>query len=157
MKTSNMDPDYIGDLARLVSDLEDVLVPTSSASGDAVRDALACAVANEEDPLLDTLRRAAHQRDIAEATIRRVVYYARHVAPTTYRLAELAEASGMSISGVRTVPTPADAQSVEEALQDGDPLHLDEAEILSAITKELERGDLRAPGLSEPRGNMGVG
>ena len=67
------------------------------------------------DPLLLALADARHRKEQAEQMIRLLVAWGReHAAPRPYRLADLAEAAGMSISGVRTAYGPAD---VERAAQ----------------------------------------
>jgi hypothetical protein len=55
------------------------------------------------DPLLTTLAGLRRQRHELDATIRRLLAYGREfVRPRPYRLVDLADAAGMSISGVRT-------------------------------------------------------
>jgi hypothetical protein len=55
------------------------------------------------DPLLTTLAGLRRQRHDLDAAIRRLLAYGREFTrPRPYRLAELADAVGMSISGVRT-------------------------------------------------------
>jgi hypothetical protein len=54
------------------------------------------------DPVLDTIRHLRIVRDDADACIRVLLAYAREVAtPRPYRLVDLADAAGMSVSGVR--------------------------------------------------------
>ena len=56
---------------------------------------------------------ARRRRDQADREIRLLLAFAReHSRPRPYRLAELAEATGMSISGVRTAYTAADIEQV---------------------------------------------
>jgi hypothetical protein len=63
----------------------------------------------EADPLLSALADAAQRKGRADRQIRLLLAYAReHVQPRPYRLADLADAAGMSISGVRTAYTEAD-------------------------------------------------
>lgn len=55
------------------------------------------------DPLLTTLAGLRRQRHGLDAAIRRLLAYGREFTrPRPYRLADLADAAGMSISGVRT-------------------------------------------------------
>lgn len=55
------------------------------------------------DPLLIALAETRRRRDQADADIRMLLAYARELTtPRPYRLADLAQAAGMSISGVRT-------------------------------------------------------
>ena len=63
----------------------------------------------DSDPVLAALRAARTRRDQADRDIRILLAYARELAaPRPYRLADLAEATGRSLSGVRTAYTPAD-------------------------------------------------
>jgi hypothetical protein len=62
-----------------------------------------------DDPLLAALADARQRKERAERDIRLLLAYAReHTQPRPYRLANLAQAAGMSISGVRTAYTQAD-------------------------------------------------
>ena len=64
-----------------------------------------------DDPLLAALADAAQRKQRADHDIRLLLAYAReHVQPRPYRLADLAEAAGMSISGVRTAYTQPDIE-----------------------------------------------
>ncbi|WP_328438535.1 hypothetical protein OHA71_17865 [Streptomyces sp. NBC_00444] len=69
---------------------------------------------------VDFLRQLAalrEQRDQIDRHIRAHLAYAREfTAPRPYSLASLAEAAGLSISGVRTAYTPADCDAVAHAL-----------------------------------------
>ena len=66
----------------------------------------------DDDPVLAALRAARDRRDQADRDIRILLAYARELTtPRPYRLADLAEATGKSISGVRTGYTPADAET----------------------------------------------
>jgi hypothetical protein len=63
----------------------------------------------EADPLLAALADARKRKERADRDIRLLLAYAReHVQPRPYRLADLADAAGMSLSGVRTAYTQAD-------------------------------------------------
>jgi hypothetical protein len=63
----------------------------------------------DEDPLLAALAAAAQRKQRADHQIRLLLAYAReHVQPRPYRLADLAQAAGMSPSGVRNAYTQAD-------------------------------------------------
>ena len=65
------------------------------------------------DVLLAALADARQRKQQAAQDIRLLLAYAREFAtPRPYRLADLAEASGMSISGIRTAYTPADIEAV---------------------------------------------
>jgi hypothetical protein len=64
-----------------------------------------------EDPLLAALADANRRKQQADQQIRLLLAYAReHVQPRPYRLADLAQAAGMSISGVRIAYTQADIE-----------------------------------------------
>jgi hypothetical protein len=64
-----------------------------------------------EDPLLAALADAVQRRQRADHQIRLLLAYAReHTQPRPYRLADLADAAGMSTSGIRTAYTQADVQ-----------------------------------------------
>ena len=61
------------------------------------------------DPLLAALIDARERKQRADHDIRLLLAYAReHTQPRPYRLADLAEATGMSISGVRIAYSTAD-------------------------------------------------
>ena len=71
------------------------------------------------DPVLAALRAARARRDQADRDIRILLAYARELAtPRPYRLADLAEATGKSISGTRTAYTPADVDAARRILHD---------------------------------------
>ena len=62
------------------------------------------------DPLVPALREVRQSKDLAEKQIRLLLAYGREViAPRPFRLAELVQAAGMPISGVRSGYSPADA------------------------------------------------
>ena len=64
-----------------------------------------------DDPLLAALADAAQRKQRADHDMRLLLAYAReHVQPRPYRLADLADAAGMSISGIRTAYTQADIE-----------------------------------------------
>src|SRR5690349_899900 len=70
-------------------------------------------------PVLAALRAARDRRDQADRDIRILLAYARELAtPRPYRLADLAEATGRSISGIRTAYTTADADGARRILRD---------------------------------------
>ena len=71
------------------------------------------------DPVLAALRAARARRDQADRDIRILLAYARELAtPRPYRLADLAEATGKSISGIRTAYTTADVDTARRILHD---------------------------------------
>ena len=64
-----------------------------------------------DDPLLAALADAAHRKRRADHDLRLLLAYAReHTKPRPYRLADLADAAGMSISGIRTAYSTADIE-----------------------------------------------
>lgn len=66
---------------------------------------------NRDDPLLAALADARQRKQQTDRQIRLLLAYAReHTQPRPYRLADLAQAAGMSISGVRTAYTQADIE-----------------------------------------------
>jgi len=68
------------------------------------------------EPLLSAIDSARRRKEWAEVEIRRLVAYGREFTrPRPYKLADLAGASGMSISGVRTAYGLHDVADVEEA------------------------------------------
>jgi hypothetical protein len=72
------------------------------------------------DPLLACLADARRRMLAAETEIRLLIAYGREFArPRPYRLTDLAQACGMSISGVRTAYTPDEVAAV--AAQVGRP------------------------------------
>jgi hypothetical protein len=90
----------------------------------------------EGDPLLAALIDARERRQRANRDIRLLLAYAReHVQPRPYRLADLAEAAGMSISGVRTAYTQADIDHAARLTGGSRGRHL-----LAVITSLLVNG-----------------
>jgi AraC-like DNA-binding protein len=66
---------------------------------------------NNSDPLLTAIRDARRRKSQAEEDLRTLIAYARELAfPRPYRLIDLAEAAGMSVSGVRTMYAPRDVE-----------------------------------------------
>jgi hypothetical protein len=71
-----------------------------------------------DDPVLAALRAARARRDQADRDIRILLAYARELAtPRPYRLADLAAATGKSISGVRTAYSPADVDTARHIIR----------------------------------------
>ena len=96
-----------------------------------------------DDPLLAALADAAQRKQRAERDIRLLLAYAReHTQPRPYRLADLADAAGMSISGVRTAYTRADIDQAARLTGGSRGRHL-----LAVITSLLV-GGRNAPGQS---------
>ncbi len=76
-------------------------------------------VHDPHDPrrLLDQLAELRRHRDAIDTHMRHLVAYAReHVKPRPYRLADLADAAGLSISGVRIFYSHDDTTTVARLL-----------------------------------------
>jgi hypothetical protein len=87
------------------------------------------------DPLLTTLAGVRRQRHDLDAATRRLLAYGREfIRPRPYKLADLADASGMSISGVRT------AYDAEEIAQVADATGLKPAASQSTIDPSAGSG-----------------
>jgi hypothetical protein len=87
------------------------------------------------DPVLAALRAARDRRDQADRDIRILLAYARELAtPRPYRLADLADATGRSISGIRTAYTTADVDAARRILHDISAAHDADAEPMPAST-----------------------
>ena len=81
-----------------------------------------------EDPLLAALADSAQRRQRADQQIRLLLAYAReHVQPRPYRLADLAQAAGMSISGIRAAYTADDVCFVVTLLGGSHQRHVEAA------------------------------
>jgi hypothetical protein len=73
-----------------------------------------------DDALLAALADARRRKDQAAREMRLLLAYAREiVTPRPYRLADLAEAAGMSISGIRIAYTASDVQHAWQLVYDG--------------------------------------
>jgi len=80
------------------------------------------------DPLLAALADARQRKQQADKEIRVLLAYARErVTPRPYRLADLADAAGMSISGVRVAYTRTDTDQVARAIGTDGQRHLQQA------------------------------
>jgi hypothetical protein len=87
-----------------------------------------------EDPLLAALADATRRKEQANQQIRLLLAYAReHVQPRPYRLADLAQAAGLSISGIRTAYTQADIEHAARLTGGARSRHL-AAVIVSLLT-----------------------
>jgi hypothetical protein len=86
-----------------------------------------------DDPLLAALADAARRKRRADHDLRLLLAYAReHTEPRPYRLADLAEAAGMSISGVRAAYRKADSDQAARLTSGSRGRHL-----LTVITSLL--------------------
>jgi len=73
------------------------------------------------DALLSALRDARQRKEAADRDLRLLVAYAREVVrPRPYRLADLAQAAGMSISGVRVAYHRADIEQAAQLAADAE-------------------------------------
>jgi hypothetical protein len=81
-----------------------------------------------DDPLLAALAEARQREEQAARDMRLLLAYAREISsPRPYRLADLAEAAGMSISGIRIAYTRADVQQAADVLAATDRQHAEAA------------------------------
>jgi hypothetical protein len=100
------------------------------------RDRRAAPAQDWPDPLLAALAEARHRKDQASQDMRLLLAYAREItAPRPYRLADLAQAAGLSISGIRTAYTQDDIQRAVLLLGGSAQRHLQ-----AAITTLLADG-----------------
>lgn len=75
-------------------------------------------VSKTTDPVLAALQQARDRRDQADRDIRVLLAYARElISPRPYRLADLAAAAGMSISGMRTAYTGHHIDTAQQILR----------------------------------------
>jgi hypothetical protein len=73
-----------------------------------------------DDALLAALADARRRKDQADRDMRLLLAYAREiVTPRPYRLADLAQAAGLSISGIRIAYTASDIQHAWQLINDG--------------------------------------
>jgi AraC-like DNA-binding protein len=92
------------------------------------------------DALLEALRTVRQRKEKADQDMRLLLAYAReHVTPRPYRLADLAQAAGMSISGVRTAYRQADIDLAARAVTADGQRH-----VHRAVMALLARGERQA-------------
>jgi hypothetical protein len=73
-----------------------------------------------DDALLAALADARRRKDQADRDMRLLLAYAREIiTPRPYRLADLAQAAGLSISGIRIAYTGSDIQHAWQLIDDG--------------------------------------
>ena len=95
------------------------------------------------DPLLAALADARQRKAQAHRDIRLLLAYAReHVTPRPYRLADLADAAGISLSGVRTAYDQSDIDHAAQAIGDGQR-HLQQA--ITALLAQAKRHAASGP------------
>jgi hypothetical protein len=81
-----------------------------------------------EDALLEAIRAVRQRKEKADLDMRLLLAYAReHVKPRPYRLADLAQAAGLSISGVRTAYSQADIDLAARAVTADSQRHIRQA------------------------------
>jgi hypothetical protein len=91
-----------------------------------------------QDPLLAALDAARIRKEEADQQIRLLLAYARELAaPRPYRLADLAKASGISISGVRTAYDASHTSHVIEALTPSGSAPFTRHELIGAVVNTL--------------------
>jgi hypothetical protein len=94
----------------------------------AFRDDCSCWCHTWPDPLLAALAGARQRKQQADRDIRLLLPYAReHVVPRPYRLADLADAAGLSISGVRQAYSQADIDLAAWAIGADGQRHIEQA------------------------------
>ena len=89
-----------------------------------------------EDVLLTALKDAKRRKEQADHDIRVLLAYARElIAPRPYRLIDLADATGMSVSGVRTAYTGDDIKQAAHLLTlDTGTSYRDQQHIATAVS-----------------------
>jgi hypothetical protein len=96
------------------------------------------------DLLLAALADARRRRDQADRNMRLLLAYAREItAPRPYRLADLAEAAGMSISGIRIAYTPDDISRAVRLLDGSPQRHLQAA--ITTLLADRQHAAAREP------------
>jgi hypothetical protein len=97
-----------------------------------------CHARRESDPLLEAISNARQRKEQANRDIRLLLAYAReHVTPRPYRLADLAEAAGMSISGVRVAYSQADIEQAARVIGTDGQRHIEQ--VVTALLAHEER------------------
>ena len=95
-----------------------------------------CHAKHAGDALLEALRTVRQRKEQANRDMRLLLAYAReHVTPRPYRLADLAEAAGMSISGVRTAYSQADIDLAAQAVTGDSQRHIHRA-VMALLARE---------------------
>jgi hypothetical protein len=95
------------------------------------------------DALLEALRTVRQRKERVDQDMRLLLAYAReHVTPRPYRLADLAQAASMSISGVRTAYSQADIDLAARAVTADSQRHVHRA-VMALLAREERQA---APG-----------
>jgi hypothetical protein len=88
------------------------------------------------DALLEAICAVRQRKEKADQDMRLLLAYAReHVAPRPYRLADLADAAGMSISGIRTAYSQADIDLAAQAVTADSQRHIHRA-VMALLARE---------------------
>jgi hypothetical protein len=88
------------------------------------------------DALLEAIRTVRQRKEKADQDMRLLLAYAReHVKPRPYRLADLADAADMSISGVRTAYSQADIDLAALAVTADSQRHIYRA-VMALLARE---------------------
>jgi hypothetical protein len=96
------------------------------------------------DPLLAALAETRHRKERAGRDMRLLLAYAREItAPRPYRLADLAEAAGLSISGIRTAYTDDDVRRAAGLLGGSAQRHIDAA--ITTLLADRQHAAAREP------------
>jgi hypothetical protein len=95
------------------------------------------------DALLEAIRAVRQRKEKADRDMRLLLAYAReHVTPRPYRLVDLAQAAGLSVSGVRTAYSQADIDLAALAVTADSQRHIQQA-VTSLLAHEERQA---APG-----------
>ena len=95
------------------------------------------------DALLEAICAVRQRKERADQDMRLLLAYAReHITPRPYRLADLAQAAGMSISGVRTAYSQADIDLAASTVTPDSQRHVHRA-VMALLAREERR---TAPG-----------
>jgi hypothetical protein len=96
------------------------------------------------DPLLVALAEARQRKEQAARDMRLLLAYAREItAPRPYRLADLAQAAGLSISGIRTAYTEDDVRLAIGLLGGSAQRHIDAA--ITTLLADRQHAAARKP------------
>jgi hypothetical protein len=103
-----------------------------------------------DDAVLAALADARQRRDQASRDMRLLLAYAREIAaPRPYKLADLAQATGMSISGIRSAYTGSDVVAAWQLLG-GSPGPGYQRHLSAAITALLNSPEPENPAAAGP-------
>jgi hypothetical protein len=107
-------------------------------------DRLADPAGTTPDPLLAALAQVSQRKEQADQNMRLLLAYAREItAPRPYRLADLAKATGMSISGIRTAYSHGDIQHAARLLGGTPQRHIEAA--ITTLLADRQHATAREP------------